>query len=1081
MEGHTSPSQDPLYVEQFVRAYTVPNNEKIKRRRRSRSPTWAQRQAERSIGGAPTQKRSRPPTLSDEGRAIKEIGAPYEEWCLVFDTETTMDTSLAMLYGFFELHGIDHDRRMRLYRSGELTREALDTLAAAGVFYDPAALSIEDIVLIRAYAEEHDLLCLTRAEFIDFLYEWVYRHEALGIGHNLPFDLSRLATDWVAAQQDFRGGFTFKLCDCPYGMRCFDHPPIRIKMLARYEARIAFQRCKPLARTDDGQRKSRFYASNETVGRFLDTATLGKALLGPGDLSLDGLGRRLKIANRKTSMPARGDRLTRADLDYARHDVVATWEVYQAERELYRLHGVSKPMWRIYSEATLGKAYLQELGIPPFLYAHPEVGPEIHGYGMVSYYGGRSEVRTRLKPTEVRYCDFKSQYPTVNALMGLQDLLLAHTVTVRDATAEIHAFLFTVQLEDLQRAETWRRLRVLVKVRPDGNLLPVRAEYGPEGRNIADAYVSGPPIWYALPDVLASVLRTGKIPEILEAIELMPSEERVETKPWTLFGDERYTIDLTKQDFFTEVINLRSAVKADLEQARHEGREQDAEHLDGVQLALKLLANSTSYGALVEVNAEVASVEPQPLTIYGWQTHETSTTVLERPGAYFAGALGALIPAGGRLLLALAERLATDRGITYALCDTDSMAFARPDSMTREQFHSHVADIRDWFTPLSPYRGQPPLFEDEEENYWDGRPEPLYILAVSAKRYVLYNRLPDGTYRIRKFSSHGVGTWKSRSGYVSPPHIPEPCGDVRKLGGERWHYDLWYDAIAAIDGGTLPDGRPTPTDAHGAPRYVVPTDGAWLSAPAFHRVTITTWNLYQTYKDIPGVRPFNFLTALPALTAEDIFHRQRRIDQDALAGRMSWEAAEAAKAGYAGLAGVSFIAPYAQTLAELRDVRRTDTGELVGDIQHRTLGETLRNYFQHPEWKSADPHGVGGLPRRHVMVFRHVAIGKESNPIALQTAEETDGAIAGREAGIDAAQVFAYGSLQETLSSWRVADLVRATGLPRSTIRDLRRGITLTPSAQTLTKIAHGLAALHRPGSCHYTEGNETYPTDKAS
>jgi DNA polymerase elongation subunit (family B) len=194
--------------------------------------------------------------------------------------------------------------------------------------------------------------------------------------------------------------------------------------------------------------------------------------------------------------------------------------------------------------------------------------------------------------------------------------------------------------------------------------------------------------------LVASVLRTGKVPEILEAIELAPSEEHGETRPWRLFGDERYAIDLTRQDFFTEVINLRGAVKADLDLARRESRDDDAAYLDGLQLALKLLANSTSYGALVEVNADATSAERQPLTVYDWRTHETTTTVLERPGAYFAGAVGALIPAGGRLLLALAERLASDRGISYAVCDTDSMAFARPEDMTREVFHQRVAEIR---------------------------------------------------------------------------------------------------------------------------------------------------------------------------------------------------------------------------------------------------------------------------------------------------------------------------------------------------------------------------------------------------
>jgi hypothetical protein len=1064
MESEPSSGDHPLIVEQFVRAYTVPNNEKIARRRRSRNPRWTKRQFARATDGAQTnpQKKShafRLP-LSDEGRAIKEMGAPYEGWCLVFDTETTTDAAQSLRFGVFELHGLDRDTIMRFHRSGDLTRERLDTLAQAGIFYDPDALSTEEIALAQSSAEEQGLLCLTRAEFIDFFYEWAYRREALCIGHNLPFDLSRLATDWAAAQRDFRGGFTLKLCDRPYGMRCFDHPPVRIKMLARYKARIAVQKGKPLARNNGDEKKSRFYATKVTAGRFLDTATLGRALLGPGNLTLRGLCQRFNTTVRKAKADAHGVRLTQEYLDHARQDVSATWALYQAERDLYRRHGLSKPIWKILSEATLGKACLEEMGIPRFLTAHPEVAPEIHGYGMVGYYGGRSEVRIRLQPTEVRYCDFKSQYPTVNALLGLQGLLLARTVMVRDATPEVRDFLATVRLEDLQHVETWRRLRGFVKLRPSGDLLPVRAQFGPEGRNIADAYVSGPPIWYALPDVVASVLRTGKFPEILEAIELIPSAERVETKPWSLFGDERYAIDLTQQDFFTEVINLRSAVKADLELARREGREDDAAYLDGLQLALKLLANSTSYGALVEVNTEAASTERQPLTVYSWRIHETATTVLERPGGYFAGAVGALIPAGGRLLLAIAERLAADRGITYAMCDTDSMAFARPDDMTREVFCECVAEIRDWFTPLSPYRGQPPLFEDEEENSWQGQPEPLYILPISAKRYALYNRLPDGARRIRKFSSHGVGTWTKRSGYVSPPHIPAPCGDVQKLGGERWQYDLWYDAIAAIDGGTLPDGRPTPIDAHGAPRYVVPADSEWLSAPAFHKLAITTWNLYQACKHIEGLRPFNFLTVLPVLSAEDIFHRQRRIEHEALAGRVSWEEVQAAKARYEVLAGVTFIAPYAETWERVREVRRTDTGEVVGGIEHRTLGEALRDYFQHPEWKSGDPRGIGLLPRRHVTVLRHVAIGKESNAIALQAAEETDGAIGGREAGIDAAQMFDQGTLQETLSPWSVADLVRATGLKRSTMRDLRSGRITRPSPAILSALRVGLSRL---------------------
>jgi hypothetical protein len=1058
------------YLEQYVRCYTVPNDERIAHRTRSRHPLWAKRHAERDalpVRGAAQRGGARPAHtpfahhLSTEGQAIKEIGAPYEGWCLIVDTETTTDTAQALRFGFYEIHGIDRDERMRLSRQGALTRERLDTLHEAGVFYDPDTLSAEEIALLHDYAQEHDLVCLNRDRFVALFYYWMVRRDALCIGHNLPFDLSRLASRWTEAAGDYRGGFTLKLCRCPHGMRCFDHPPIRIKLLAKYKARIAFQKAKPLAALGrvGRARTSRFTAKRQVLGRFLDTATLGRALLGPGDTSLAGLGTRFRVAVGKATTAEHGGKLTTAYLDYACQDVAATWALYQAERQLYRRHAVSKPLWQIYSEASLGKAYLAELGVPPFLRAHPGFPPEVHGYGMVGYSGGRSEVRIRLQPTEVQYCDFKSQYPTVNALMGLQALLIAKEVTVHDATPDVRALLAGLTLDQLQAPAFWRGLRVLVRIRPQDDHLPVRAEYGKDGRNIADAYVTGPPIWYPLADVLASVLRTGKVPEVLEAVELVPSAEHIVTKPWRLFGDPRYTIDLSCQDFFTEVINLRDEVKTDRRRAQQEGRTEDAAYLDGLQIALKLLANSTSYGVLVETNAEEPVSEPRLVTVYDWRTHHTTTHVVERPGTYFAGAVGALIPAGGRLLLAIAEHLGADLGITYAMCDTDSMAFARPEGMDRDEFRRRVAEIRDWFTPLSPYRGQPSIFEDEDVNQWKGQPEPLSFLGISAKRYVLYNRLPDGTYRIRKFSSHGVGTWKSRAGYVSPPHIPAPCEPVHELGGERWHYDLWYDAVCAIDGGTLPNGRPLPRDERGVPQYVV-LESPWLSTPAFHQVTISTWKLFETYRDVPGIRPFSFITVLPPLTQQDIFWRLRRLEQAATEGQIGWEAVRAAQQRYGGLAGLSFYAPYSTKAADLHDIRRVDAHELVEGIAHRTLAEAVRDYFRHPEWKSGDPRGVGVLPRRHVHALRHMATGKESNALALMTAEDTDGVVDGDEAGIDGAQVFDAGNLAETLQRYSVPDLVRMTGLPRRTIYDLRSGKVQDPQPETLGAIRRGLVAL---------------------
>jgi hypothetical protein len=86
---------------------------------------------------------------------------------------------------------------------------------------------------------------------------------------------------------------------------------------------------------------------------------------------------------------------------------------------------------------------------------------------------------------------------------------------------------------------------------------------------------------------------------------------------------------------------------------------------------------------------------------------------------------------------------------------------------------------------------------------------------------------------------------------------------------------------------------------------------------------------------------------------EEIFFRQRRLDQEAVERRMSWEEARAVHARYEGHEGVAFIAPYAKTLDQLHDVRRSDTGELVGDIAHRSLGRRCVPAFSIPNGSRA--------------------------------------------------------------------------------------------------------------------------------
>ena len=149
--------------------------------------------------------------------------------------------------------------------------------------------------------------------------------------------------------------------------------------------------------------------------------------------------------------------------------------------------------------------------------------------------GGRSEVRVRLELCETMQADFRGQYSTINALMRLQDLMIAERVEAIEGgpAGDAAQFLRGVTLADLQRKETWPKLRGVALIRPDGDILPVRTVFhANDAQDTADptlraqqigvnVVVSGPPTWYSFADVIASKILNGdRCPEILRQSRL---------------------------------------------------------------------------------------------------------------------------------------------------------------------------------------------------------------------------------------------------------------------------------------------------------------------------------------------------------------------------------------------------------------------------------------------------------------------------------------------------------------------------------------------------------------------------------
>src|SRR5262249_14424321 len=279
------------------------------------------------------------------------------------------------------------------------------TLETSGVFFDPRAVSKSEEKLIRLYASSHNLEVLTIEEFrAGILLKYGYTRHAAIVGFNLPFDISRVALDHGVARRDKRGGYSFLLS------RNSDNPRIRVKHLNPKAAMIDFSKPGEQGRPR-GQRKRKLKVDTYR-GHFVDIKTLAASLLSRR-FTLGSLAATLSTPTQKLKAAEHG-KISDAYLDYARADVQVTWECYQELTRRYAEHGLSRPVSKILSEATIAKAYLQDMGIKPFLRCDPQFNRRYFGPILCAYYGGRAEVRFRRTVREVIYCDFKSMYPTAN-------------------------------------------------------------------------------------------------------------------------------------------------------------------------------------------------------------------------------------------------------------------------------------------------------------------------------------------------------------------------------------------------------------------------------------------------------------------------------------------------------------------------------------------------------------------------------------------------------------------------------------------------------------------------------------------
>jgi hypothetical protein len=890
------------------------------------------------------------------GRAVDwrkhVLKVPPSDWVLVFDCETRTTPDQRLRFGAYQLR----------YK-GQVWEW--------GAFYEPDVLSAVELQVLRqvmadeeANSDGERVRLLTRAAFVDeVFYGSGYAMGAQIVGFNLPFDLSRIAIRHASARGSMRGGFSLTLSE--------DSPPVAVKHLSQRSSLIRFTGNRPAKeldadREEDGAPEDDIADETDAQagpdrGYFVDVKTLAAALTSKSH-SLAFLSELLKVPTPKEESDEHGDVLTPDYVRYGLRDVQTTWECFDALAQRFATFGLSDTgLYDLYSEASLGKAYLRAMRIKPWREVQWNFPPQLIGSIMSAYFGGRAEVHIRRQITPVVHCDFLSMYPTVCTLMGLWGFVRADGVTYRDDTPAVKALLARSRdelAEHLRAKDGWNDLAALVQVRLKRDLFPVRAQYpGGDTLNIGLNYLSADePQWFTLADVLASKILTGKTPEVTAALRFNPLARQTGLKPIAVAGQ---FIDPTTDDFYQRLIIQRNAIKAKLDDAS----EVDKPVLKSDERGIKILANATSYGIFVELNVE-DYVKAKPMVGHGGRPGSLrfKSREFEKPGAYFHPLLATLITGAARLMLALAERQVIEQGLDWVFCDTDSIAIANARDLSQGEFIASALKVRDWFKDLNPYGDNRPILQLEKVNFPAGKDgdlealEPPQCLAVSAKRYVLFNRR-DGGVVVRKASGHGLGHLMAP--YDEPP--AERRKRIERVGVPLWQEDLWKEIIRAAD-----------SDRPDEARFM---EMARFDAPAASQYAATTPELLRWFDGYnegqPSgcqVFPFGFLLSLQAKSRIEMAREEPEALSDGL-----WQRREPRPA-----------APYFKRPGEAKDhAFDRERGGKIPASWLKSHGRSLIRYHMHPETKfrGGDFDQRGMLERRHVFALARQSIGKEADDI----------------------------------------------------------------------------------------------------
>jgi hypothetical protein len=298
-------------------------------------------------------------------RSVKPWRRPQA--MLVFDTETRVDATQRLTFGSY-----------RFFVGGRCLEEGL-------IYGDD--LHEDEKRILHCYAATHgpevvsegyqQLRLLSRRDFAKRLYQAAYKGRCLLVAFNFPFDVSRVAIDFAPARGRFAGGFSlglFSYNDKSGRERLNPHRPrVCIKQIDSKRALKGFTARNKPDRTDlipEGSATGKPEKGYKFRGHFLDLRTLAFALTDKG-YRLESACEDFGVEHGKVKAEKHGI-ISEKYIDYNRRDVLATYELALKLLEEYDKHPISLQVTKAYSPASIGKAYLREMGITPVLERQPD-------------------------------------------------------------------------------------------------------------------------------------------------------------------------------------------------------------------------------------------------------------------------------------------------------------------------------------------------------------------------------------------------------------------------------------------------------------------------------------------------------------------------------------------------------------------------------------------------------------------------------------------------------------------------------------------------------------------------------------